>query len=283
MQVKDDSLSIVPSSTRKLSWPSTKVRGVECPVVHEAKCLGYYVTCSGDVSKNRQRLLGALRGGLRTGRRHMKGLPCAMRAHWWKIQYRGLIGYFAAFLGLSRSMMRLFEVIDNAGARFVANLRPNNNSHQLLMSVKSEHAIDVPKYVVQSVVRRIGHVFRHDTVLRTLWSLPCSRRLASLRQSNGGGVASEMRRSIFDSLRWLGVQVDEPIGGRLGVRGHGGHVYRWGDPWFEAVRDVGEGWVFDSNDTAGIDRRTSVLLSFLERGRSNDLALENGPLPIENG
>ena len=282
LQVKEDSLSIIPACTRKLVWPPVRVRNVQCPVVSEAKSLGYHLSCSGDTCKSRQLTLGALRGCIRSGRASLMALPSSVRARWWQAQFRGYLGFFAAFLGLTRHILQCVEVVDNGGARFVAGLRPRFNHHATLTRVKEEYGIEVQNLFVETVVRRLGHVFRHATPLRNLYSLPLAERLASRRLQQGSGVVSEMRLSLFHSLRTLGIDVQDPVGGRPGVRGHSGYVHRWGDPWFESIRDD-IGWNFDKLDTDAIGERVQLLMKLLERPRSTLEAIRDAVLPIEDG
>ena len=88
--------------------------------------------------------------------------------------------------------------------------------------------------------------------------------------------------SLFHSLRTLGIDVPDPVGGRPGVRGHSGYVHRWGDPWFESIRDD-IGWNFDKLDTEAIGERAQLLMQLLERPRSVMEAIMDAVLPIENG
>ena len=51
-----------------------------------------------------------------------------------------------------------------------------------------------------------------------------------------------------------------------------GCVLRWGDPWFEAIRDGwhdGTGWSFRKHDKPAIEERAEFLLDFLSRSRGN--------------
>ena len=164
----------------------------------------------------------------------------------------------------------------------MAGLRPRFNHRATLTRVKEEYGIEVQFLFVETVVRRLGHVFRHATPLRNLYSLPLAERLASRRLQQGSGVVSEMRLSLFHSLRTLGIDVQDPVGGRPGVRGHSGYVHRWGDPWFESIRDD-IGWNFDKLDTDAIGERVQLLMKLLERPRSTLEAIRDAVLRIEDG
>ena len=91
-----------------------------------------------------------------------------------------------------------------------------------------------------------------------------------------------MRLSLFHSLRTLGIDVQDPVGGRPGVHGHPGCVHRWGDPWFESMRDD-IGWNVDKLDTDAIGERVQLLMKLLERPRSAMEAIMDAVLPIEDG
>ena len=66
----------------------------------------------------------------------------------------------------------------------------------------------------------------------------------------------------------VGVRVDEEVAGRPDVRGHGGYVFRWGEGWFEEIRDGGLGWKFERDDTSAIDIRVNLLLDIFRRSHS---------------
>ena len=78
------------------------------------------------------------------------------------------------------------------------------------------------------------------------------------------------------------MQVDPPIAGRLGVRGHSGHPFRWGEGWFEALRDGGVGWEFERNDDAEIVKRIDILTQLFKRDRSRTLALADEVLQLQD-
>ena len=99
-----------------------------------------------------------------------------------------------------------------------------------------------------------------------LLSLPLAGRLTALRLEN--------RREVFDSainarsvLVDLGIQLGELVAGRLAVRGHSGYVFRWGEGWFEEVRDGGLGWAFQKEDRPAIDSRVQILLELYKPDR----------------
>ena len=55
------------------------------------------------------------------------------------------------------------------------------------------------------------------------------------------------------------------MAGRPDVRGHSGYVFRWGEGWFEEVRDGGPGWNFQKDDKAAIKVRIDLLLDLFRR------------------
>ena len=77
-------------------------------------------------------------------------------------------------------------------------------------------------------------------------------------------------------LNFLGVQVGDIIAGRLDSRGQTGYVFRWGEGWFEEIRDGGPGWKFNRDDRSAVDLRVKLLLDiFRSRQRSGLPALLN--------
>ena len=108
-----------------------------------------------------------------------------------------------------------------------------------------------------------------------LFSLPLAGRLSSLRferRRDPSGTASVAR----EVLNNLGISVGTLIAGRPDVRGHSGYVFRWGEGWFEEIRDGGPGWIFEREDTSAIETRVNLLLDvFTPRRRSGLPALMN--------
>ena len=76
------------------------------------------------------------------------------------------------------------------------------------------------------------------------------------------------------------------FGHQLGIIGYHldtGFVARWGDPWFEAVRDEGLGWSFQRDDKEGVNKRTQLWLDFLSSPVQRMRALVDDLLPLEDG
>ena len=117
--IKEDSFEIVPASTRRYVWPSTKVGPYTIPVVDESRCLGYHVSCNGDTGTSRASMLGTLRGGVASLRRRLIGTPSVAKARWWKSHFHGVVGFFAAFTGINRSIFQSVGVPSNAAARLI--------------------------------------------------------------------------------------------------------------------------------------------------------------------
>ena len=67
----------------------------------------------------------------------------------------------------------------------------------------------------------------------------------------------------------VGVRVDDVVAGRPDVRGHSGYVFRWGEGWFEEIRDGGLGWKFERDDTSAIDNRVKLLLDLFRRSHNS--------------
>ena len=67
--------------------------------------------------------------------------------------------------------------------------------------------------------------------------------------------------SAWHFLRDLGLATDTPVGGRPNARGQTGAVIRWGEGWFEPVRDGGLGWDFPRDASPEIDKRVQILMS----------------------
>ena len=83
-------------------------------------------------------------------------------------------------------------------------------------------------------------------------------RTESLRQQSLR-VPSISALSARELLANLGIHVDEVMAGRPDVRGHSGYVFRWGEGWFEEIRDGGLGWKFERDDKSASDIRVNLL------------------------
>ena len=83
----------------------------------------------------------------------------------------------------------------------------------------------------------------------------------------------------------MGVSLGPLIAGRPAVRSQSGYVFRWGEGWFEEIRDGGPGWKFQRDDKSAIDVRTNLLIDvYGRRHRSGLPALLNSmQLSISDG
>ena len=69
-----------------------------------------------------------------------------------------------------------------------------------------------------------------------------------------------------------------PSGGRPGIRGEAGNVFRWGEGWFVEIRD-GLGWGIPRKDKTQTDLRIQILLSlFIKERPTLPLMLQDGAL-----
>ena len=75
----------------------------------------------------------------------------------------------------------------------------------------------------------------------------------------------------IDVLSTLGITPGPLVAGRPNVRGQSGYVFRWGEGWFEEIRDGPPGWSFNRNDKAAVNARTNLLLDIFRRRRASGL------------
>ena len=224
-------------------------------------------------------MVGGLRGRLHSMRNHMHGVCSGKKAFWWKTQFRGIIGWHAAFIGCSKAIFQELDSVSNAGIRLVMNL-PRNYNHGL-HSLKQRFHCCLHDFYAGSVVRYVGHCFRHSThPISILLSLPLQGRLASLRLQGRRGAVSETAQATFEFLSNLGLSLDPLVGGFPQVRGHTGHVFRWGDKWLFEIRDGGDGWVFDRCDKQAVAARVELILDIFRENR-RALAVMDSQLAIE--
>ena len=131
-------------------------------------------------------------------------------------------------------------------------------------------------FYCKCLVSYVGHCFRHSShPISKLFSLPLAGRLTSLRLESRRvpSVSAQMAR---DFLGNLGIVLDPLVAGRPNVRGHSGYVFRWGEGWFEEIRDAGPGWNILRNDKAAIEVRVKLLLDMFRFRRASGLpALTN--------
>ena len=69
----------------------------------------------------------------------------------------------------------------------------------------------------------------------------------------------------------LGIGSGPLVAGRPEIRGQSGYVFRWGEDWFEELRDGGPGWSFQRDDKSGIAFRTNLLLDIFRFRRGSGL------------
>ena len=154
-----------------------------------------------------------------------------------------------------------------------------------LQRVQSEFNICVQTFYCKCVVSYVGHCFRHSAhPISKLMSLPLAERLTSLRLRNRR-LPSDTAQMARDMLHGLGIRLDSLVAGRPDVRGQSGYVFRWGEGWFEEIRDGGPGWRFQRHDKSAIDVRVNLLCdAFRHRHGSGMPALLNSvQLAISDG
>ena len=92
---------------------------------------------------------------------------------------------------------------------------------------------------------------------------------------------SDAQMQHFSILQALGIAGEPPVGGFPEVRGHSGRVIRWGEGWFEEVRDS-LGWDVRKDDKPELAKRVDILMNLFKRHRvvATMDALRDAPLAI---
>ena len=105
--------------------------------------------------------------------------------------------------------------------------------------------------------------------------------------TGGPGSISATRLRNWRILDVLGLGADSPVAGRPQVRGQAGYVHRWGDLWFEEIRDTASfGFHFEKPNKDHINKLVEALLKIFRRVKepaSVPLALSNSPPAFEDG
>ena len=84
----------------------------------------------------------------------------------------------------------------------------------------------------------------------------------------------------MDVLESLGLNIfGPPVGGRPGTRGNTGCVIRWGEGWFEEVRET-LGWEVERHDDSEVTKRVDLLLHIFSPRQSRLEAILDGSLAI---
>lgn len=166
--------------------------------------------------------------------------------------------------------------MNNGGARKILGVGRGFNVSAELQRVQSEFKVCVHTFYCKCIVSYIGHCFRHrQHPIAKLFSLPLAGRLTSLRLESRR-LPSQTAEMANQLLRSVGISVGPLVAGRLDVRSQSGYVFRWGEGWFEEIRDGGPGWIFERDDTSAIQIRVNLLLDlFRPRQRSGLPALTN--------
>ena len=199
-QVKDGSTEIAPACTRHFTWPDITVSGLRFTEVDEFVCLGYTMTCDGDVSSQRSRVLGTFRGSLVSASKSLAKTQTSQfyRAKWWRSQLQGLIVYNAAFLGPPQITYSKLETIGNLGARFVGKLSAMYLLGPLLEQIQQKYRIRVAQLFSENNVKWMGHCYRHtDMPVYPFLSRPFGDRLASLRLQGRRTEVSDAKSRCF--------------------------------------------------------------------------------------
>ena len=184
LTVKEDSTEIVPASTRRLRWRKVRSQYLSFEVVDEMKVLGYWLTCNGDHVRNMSTMRGALRGKLAMMDKRFASVPRMVKAKWRQLQFRGVVGFYAPFIGLGRTIMRQLAPVNNSGARKVLGVRPFYTNGSELNRVQEHYRICVQTFFCHSIVQYLGHCFRHIEIpISRLLSLPVSCSTVTARSS----------------------------------------------------------------------------------------------------
>ena len=100
-------------------------------------------------------------------------------------------------------------------------------------------------------------------------SLPVAGRLAALR-SERRRAPSDAAQAARELLSNLGIDIGDLIAGRPDVRGQTGYVFRWGEWWFEEIRDGGLGGISEKMTNPPLTHVSGCYLIFLGPGEGLD-------------
>ena len=90
-------------------------------------------------------------------------------------------------------------------------------------------------------------------------SRPLEERLTALRLTGQRAEVSESQWNAFNFFQSLGFSSTPPVGGYPQIRGHTGHVFRWGAGWFSVIGER-VGWDVDRKDKPEVAKRVGFLL-----------------------
>ena len=159
--------------------------------------------------------------------------------------------------------MRALAPVNNGGARKVLGVGSNYNFSAELERTQTEFNICVYTLYFKCVVSYVGHCFRHGShPISKLLSLPLAERLCSLRLRNRR-MPSDNAQVAHQVLSDVGIRLGALIAGRPHVWSQSGFVFRWGEGWFEELREGGPGWRFERDDKSAVDFRVNLLLDIL--------------------
>ena len=166
----------------------------------------------------------------------------------------------------------------------IGKLPANYLVRSRLQAIACEHKVDACKIFFTHVVNRMAHIFWHDHMpLFKLLSLHSSSRLRACRLVGAPCSVSASRLSSWNVLQELGLGLlGPPVGGRPNTRGGTGAVIRWGEGWFEEVRD-GVGWNINRKDEPATKVRVDILIMLVVQTRSRLDSLLDEQLCIVDG
>jgi len=205
-----------------------------------------------------------------------------------KMHLRGVVGFFGPFFNPGCNLFQKLEYVSNSAARIVDGFPMDLNARQVLRATIETYDLDVQVMLAQSIVRRIGHVFRQaDTDLKKLFEFNWNDFSQSKRVSNGRGAFSPASLRMSNILGTLGIQFEGAGSGGIGTRNNLGAPCRYWYPWFVSMRDQeGLGWCFEKNDRQRISERVQLLVKLFVRERTArqpailDLPFLSRPLPL---
>ena len=270
VNLKADSLVAVPARTQRQGSRVVSVSGERWTVGDRVKCLGSWVTGTGEDGSDRDLLMSAWTRVFWANVKFLtnRRASVASRMRFWKSLTQSVSDYVWAGIRPSLRSIQGLEASFNRHVSRIVGARPEDGQSKdsccrarngLIQKAKSEARIDLRFRFAYRVVSWVEHLSRH------------SSRPAFLLLNSQDDAWLRIRRLCvgkFGTSRSIS-------SGETATRSGPGFPIRWASQWLDEVGCAGGGWTNAERDSQVTKNRAHILRAlFLTSG--GHLALQDG-------
>ena len=266
--VKPDSLEVIPASTRSQGERMEQVGGVTWVVRDKAKCLGSWLTATGEDRSDRQALMCAWNRAFWANARIFLNRRASVwsRVRVWKSLAFSVSDHFLAGIRPSVSSDDGLSAYFNKFVHRILSLRRSEDETPASFVIRRNHqtarvklsaSVDIRFRHAYKLCTWVEHMFRHT-----------DRPSFHLIQSQDDTWLETCRylANRFSSTRTA-------TAGETGTRSGPGHPLRWGGVWLASVSEHFGGWGNEAKDRAVTKAKASFVVQHFMHKPSARLAL----------